>query len=213
MFCHACGQGHQHPKLKLRVLVEDLVESLIELDSRVFRTVWGMTVRPGDVVRDYLDGRRIVYINPFKYALVAVTLAFVVLPWVGTALGLEDGTKTADGFEWQKLLNLMALPLTATTMFIVFIRRGRSWVEHLVIVLFALGHTFVLQTILGSLFMLVAPQWSAVMTIIPIAWLAWSARKSLDVHWAWALAGAVLSFGGVLLLVPWLKSLIAPATG
>lgn len=208
VFCHACGQGHRYPKLQLRVLLEDLVESLVELDSRVFRTVWGMTVRPGRVVCDYLDGRRIVYINPFKYALVAVTLAYVVLPWVSTALGLGDTTKTADGFEWEKLLNLVALPLTATTMFGVFHRRGRSWVEHLVITLFALGHTFLIQTLLGSLLMLVAPDWSVAMAVVPVLWLAWSSREALNTNWAWALAGSTISFGGVVLLVPWIKSLL-----
>lgn len=183
-------------------MVGDVVEGLVELDSRVFRTLWGLTVRPGRVTREYLDGRRIVYINPFKYALVAVTLAFVVLPWLELQLGLREASESAEAVEWGKLVNVIALPITAGVMSLLFWEKRLRYIEHLVLVLYAHGHTFVLQTVLGMAMLLVLPEWSIVMVVVPYWWLGWTARDVMGAGWISSMLRSAVAFTVVLFGLP-----------
>lgn len=211
LYCHACGQGHRYPRLRLRAMVGDVVEGLVELDSRVLRTAWGLTVRPGRVAREYLDGRRIVYINPFKYALVAVTLAYVIIPWVAAKVGLAGAGSNLDGPQWARLLNIFALPITATAMALLFWTHRLRWIEHLVVVLYVHGHTFVLQTVLGVALLLVAPEWSVLLIAIPVGWLGWTAHEVTGAGWISSMVRSGLAFGAVILLVYLLRSVVMGA--
>jgi hypothetical protein len=50
----------------------------LELDSRLWRTVIPLLVRPGQLTRDYLEGRRARYMPPFRMYLVLSVVFFVV---------------------------------------------------------------------------------------------------------------------------------------
>jgi len=51
---------------------------LLELDSRLWRTVVPLLIRPGQLTRDYLEGRRARYMPPFRTYLVLSVVFFVV---------------------------------------------------------------------------------------------------------------------------------------
>ncbi len=197
VYCHSCGQGHRYPRLRIKALAEDFLDGIVNLDSRVVRTVWGLTIDPGRVVREYLDGRRVIYINPFKYALFTVTVAFVVVPWLSALPSFAPvipQTNTSLLPEWAKLLNVAALPLQALLMQLLFWRHGLRWIEHFVLVMFALGHTFLLQTLLATPALLLG-DWASVGTaLVPIVWMGWSARGVMGTGWASSLARAFISF-------------------
>ncbi len=204
MYCHACGQGHRYPRLRIGALVEDVIESIVSLDSRIFRTVWGLTVRPGAVVREYLDGRRIVYIHPFKYMLGTVTLAFIVVPWLTELLAVAETGAQADSevsLVWAKLFNVAALPLQALLLWLLFWRHRLRWVEHFVLVLFAIGHTFLVQTLLNPLALLAGTTGAVVVSLVPIVWLGWTARGTMGSGWISSLARALLAFVVIQLLL------------
>ncbi len=206
LYCHACGQGHQYPRLRARALVEDFFEGLIELDSRIFRTVWGLTTRPGELVRDYLRGRRIVYINPFKYALVSVTIAHVVIPWVVPGLTSSAGP-TSELLEWGKWLNVAALPVFALLMQLLFRRQRLRWIEHFVLVLYAMGHVYLLEMLLTTLLLPLGESALGAVGLVPIAWLGWTARGAFGTGWLSSLVRALVVFVLIQLLnvgVVWL---------
>lgn len=76
--CHACGQPVKGLMRPLGNVFGDLLDSVFELDTRVFRTVGPLFARPGFLSREYFDGRQIRYVTPFRLFFFLAVLAFFV---------------------------------------------------------------------------------------------------------------------------------------
>ena len=81
--CHDCGQLHRRPRLDVNDLAHDAFDNLVGLDTKVWRTMRDLTLRPGQAALAYVNGHRARYINPLKYLVFAVALLFVVIGIVG----------------------------------------------------------------------------------------------------------------------------------
>ena len=75
-FCHVCGQNSDSHKRSIRHLIWEAIETTFELDGRLFRTVPALFFRPGLLARDYIDGRLVRHVPPFRTFLVAL-LVFI----------------------------------------------------------------------------------------------------------------------------------------
>ena len=73
-FCHVCGQNADTHKRSIRHLIWEAIETTFELDGRLFRTVPALFFRPGTLARDYIDGRIVRHVPPFRTFLVALLL-------------------------------------------------------------------------------------------------------------------------------------------
>jgi len=77
-YCGNCGQRARGRLISLWELVRDAFGDLFELDSRLWRTVVPLVIRPGRLTYDYLQGRRARYMPPFRMYLVLSLLFFLV---------------------------------------------------------------------------------------------------------------------------------------
>ncbi len=77
-YCGNCGQRAQQRLISLWELVRDAFGDLFELDSRLWRTLVPLVIRPGRLTHDYLQGRRARYMPPFRMYLVLSLLFFLV---------------------------------------------------------------------------------------------------------------------------------------
>ncbi len=77
-YCGQCGQRARSRLISLWGLVAEAFGDLFELDSRLWRTIIPLLVRPGQLTRDYLVGRRARYMPPFRSYLVLSLIFFVV---------------------------------------------------------------------------------------------------------------------------------------
>jgi hypothetical protein len=73
-FCHVCGQDSDRHKRSIRHLVFEAMEGMFELDGRLWRTVPALFFRPGRLARDYIEGRIVRHVPPFRMFLVALVL-------------------------------------------------------------------------------------------------------------------------------------------
>jgi len=78
-FCDACGQCAQLRSLSLPTLTHDAIHDLAHLDSRVWRTLRALLLRPGYLTNEFLAGRRTRYLPPFRLYLVLSVIFFVLL--------------------------------------------------------------------------------------------------------------------------------------
>jgi len=93
-YCAQCGQRARDRMISLWELVKEASEILTSLDSRLWRTVTTMLLRPGRLTRDYLLGRRARYIPALRLFL-GLSLLFFFLFSLDTHLevnpdALED---------------------------------------------------------------------------------------------------------------------------
>lgn len=77
-YCGNCGQRAASRLISIWELLKDAFGDLLELDSRLWRTVIPLMIRPGQLTRDYLRGRRARYMPPFRMYLVLSIVFFLV---------------------------------------------------------------------------------------------------------------------------------------
>ncbi len=77
-YCGQCGQRSRNRLISIWQLLQEAFGDLLELDSRLWRTVLPLLTKPGQLTRDYLEGRRARYMPPFRTYLVLSVIFFVV---------------------------------------------------------------------------------------------------------------------------------------
>jgi hypothetical protein len=77
-FCHYCGQPDKNLVRFFPVLLRELLEDFLDLDSRFVRTVKPLLFLPGKLTRDYLDGKRFRYVPPLRLYLFSSIAFFFV---------------------------------------------------------------------------------------------------------------------------------------
>jgi hypothetical protein len=204
-----------HGRLELRTLVEHAFDGLVNLDTRALRTIGELTVAPAKVCRDYLDGRRILYVNPFKYALACFTFAVLVdeaLLYLHGPSDPIDATLTAFELRWGLLINFLAMPLLAAFLWPLFFSAPNRlrWVEHYVVVLFTIGHAGLLQGVLQPVLDQLGAIGSVVYTLIPLVLLSWAAIGVYGTRWWSTIPRVLVAFAAMQAIVLGVIRLLVP---
>lgn len=81
-FCRACGQ-RAHPHRSLPHLAEELLHGVLHFDTKVWRTLPLLALRPGVLTRRYIDGQRTRHVSPLALFLFTVFLMFFAFSFSG----------------------------------------------------------------------------------------------------------------------------------
>lgn len=77
-FCAECGQSGEVHVLSVGDVAHDIVHSVLHVDSRVWRTLHSLLLRPGELSSAFIAGQRQRYLPPFRLYLV-ISVAFFAL--------------------------------------------------------------------------------------------------------------------------------------
>ena len=103
-YCGNCGQRGSSRLISLWELIRDAFGDLFELDSRLWRTLVPLMIRPGRLTHDYLQGRRARYMPPFRMYLVLSLLFFLVAFFdPRETFGIFYEPQTAEELEAERL--------------------------------------------------------------------------------------------------------------
>jgi hypothetical protein len=78
-FCAQCGQRNVRRLVSVRRMMWDVLDDQLSVNSALPRTISGLLLRPGFLTREYVAGRIVRYIAPFRLYLVTSLLFFLVL--------------------------------------------------------------------------------------------------------------------------------------
>lgn len=73
-YCHVCGQEYDRHKRSIFHLIWEAIEGLFHLDGRLSRTLPALFFQPGKLAKDYMEGRLVRHVPPFRTFLVALLL-------------------------------------------------------------------------------------------------------------------------------------------
>ena len=93
-FCYFCGQPDRNFMRFFPALLRDLMEDLLDLDSRFMRTLKPLLFKPGRLTRDYMNGRRFRYAPPMRVYIFSSIIFFLlaaVLSSNSLSIGDRDG--------------------------------------------------------------------------------------------------------------------------
>jgi len=78
-FCPNCSQANSTKKLTLKDFFDEFFASLISYDSRLLKTLTALLTKPGKITRDYVEGKRVSYTNPFRFLLSLSIIYFLMI--------------------------------------------------------------------------------------------------------------------------------------
>ena len=95
-YCPHCGQKAKTKRLRLTEIVNNFIGSFIGGDNKFLRTCLDLICRPGYMVRNYLNGKRVRYYNPLQLYVFMLTLYAVVSYVLGVSDSIIDDMTNLD---------------------------------------------------------------------------------------------------------------------
>ncbi len=80
-YCHDCGQSADDHHRSIGHLLWEAVEGFTHLDGRLAKTLPALLFHPGSLARDYIEGRRMRHVPPFRLFLVSLLMFMFSAEW------------------------------------------------------------------------------------------------------------------------------------
>ncbi|NDV15413.1 DUF3667 domain-containing protein [Muricauda sp. TY007] len=96
-YCPNCSQANSTKKLTLKDFIDEFFSGLINYDSKLLKTLSALLLRPGRITKDYVNGKRITYTNPFRFLLSLAFLYFLMFTYNSNFTNLDQAAKNFDG--------------------------------------------------------------------------------------------------------------------
>lgn len=151
-FCGECGQKAATHRFTIHEWLHEIPHSIFHVDGGFFVTFKNLCLRPGNMIREYLAGRRKSYFSPFLYLLIMCGV-FVVISLLAAdaSRAKPEIVDFASAYNYlltnyyKPIIVAMVLPLALATR-LVFWRAGFNFAEHLVLNAFVIA-----QMIIGDI--------------------------------------------------------------
>ncbi|MDB5270615.1 MAG: hypothetical protein JWP58_3655 [Hymenobacter sp.] len=215
-FCPQCGQAPAH-RLSTAHVLHEVLHVFTHADKGIFAFIPQVLLRPGQLVADYLAGRRKRHFNPFQFLL--LTVGFVTL--LGVKLHYYDTLGEGVVAQMQRHGRLSAgqlarveayfhaigaffnvwwlvlLPLQALLTWAVYRRRGLNYAESVLVqVVVGCAFQLILLLALPTIMLLTVRQpglsTALLQGSIIVGYLTAIGRRGLGLGWGGALGRAVL---------------------
>tara|TARA_R110000868_G_scaffold304437_9_gene565091 strand:- start:6764 stop:7504 length:741 start_codon:yes stop_codon:yes gene_type:complete len=167
-FCSHCGQNSKVDRINFSNFVNELSESVFQINKGFFYTLREFFVRPGKSLKEFLDGKRKNHFKPIAYALTLSTLYFLITQitdqntwiddlisgWMNGVNGENPDTHVPKLLTWLSknyaYSTLLLLPIFSLASYLSFLKFDKNYLEHIVINSYITGH----QSIFYALFAL-----------------------------------------------------------
>ncbi len=215
-YCSACGQRAATGRLSLREALEQAVQGFTALDRAWPATVVGLARDPGGTAARYVEGHRVAYVTPVRWAAWMVGLYVVAM----NLLELEPVTITTTGASAEEaaaakglaldavrsswsLATLFAIPIVALLQRSLFRRSGRNWAECTAFLLLLTGELYLFSLLLLPLAATEPKLDFAVRGLLALAYFTWGAARFHGERMPLALLKtAALGIASVLAMLP-----------
>ena len=78
-FCPECGQANKGKKITFVSFVYEVFNGLFNFEAKFWNTIIPLLIKPGKVSRDFIEGKRIRYSNPFQFYLTVSVIFFLII--------------------------------------------------------------------------------------------------------------------------------------
>lgn len=89
-YCPNCSQLNSTKKVVLKDFINEFLSGLINYDSKLIRTLYTMILKPGTITKDYINGKRVRYTNPFRFLFSLAFLYFLMFTLTNNFKSFND---------------------------------------------------------------------------------------------------------------------------
>lgn len=90
--CYACGQPRKGLVRHFSSILGDFADTVLNIDSRIFRSIRPLLFQPGLLSQEYFAGRRVRYVSPVRLFVFLSITTFVIAQWA-----MPDWSVSSDG--------------------------------------------------------------------------------------------------------------------
>lgn len=181
-FCHECGQRSSVYKVTFKETFQDLFNGLFTVNAPFIITIKLLFLNPGELFRNFLNGRRKNYYKPVSFFIVTTLLYVIVRSIINynpmTTAGVNvQGEILADAGKYmvKNINNIMFLFVFTLGVFLkLFFFKKNSLAEFIAIAFYAVG----VYTLIGlmSMFFLkyVGPRYKSIPILIFLLYIIYA---------------------------------------
>lgn len=96
VYCPYCSQLNSKKQLSVKDFFAEFLSSILVYDSRLRNTLKDLLFRPGVITRNYVNGQRLKYANPFRFFLSVSIIYFLLQGFIGFFTSSEENLLGLD---------------------------------------------------------------------------------------------------------------------
>lgn len=182
-YCPVCGQKTSVGRISIKLVLHDFFHVFTHVDSGILFLIKEQFIRPGNIVKEYLEGKRKKYFSPFQYLLIGVAISTFFT--VNFDLGADFfGKFTFSGddtgvilqnfvhyvYKFFNIIIFVTVPLLALYSKIFFPKAGFNYAEHLTLNTFVLAQRQVLFIIVVPFLYFYKSVSPEIMRVLNLVW-------------------------------------------
>lgn len=154
-FCGDCGQKSHVHRFTLKHFFHEFFHAFTHADKGIFQLLKLLAVRPGEVAREYVQGKRKKYFNPFTFFLILMSIYVLSSQFFNAkeidatvpanfqripneqarakAIGMFERGMQIRKFTTKhgNIMSMVAIPLIALVFWAMYRRQPFNYAEHL----------------------------------------------------------------------------------
>ncbi len=93
-YCPECGQQLREFQKPFRFLIVDLAGNIFSFDTRLWRSIKSLVIKPGLYTLEYINGRRMRFVPPLRlYVFISFIFFLLLSTYVNREIEISDATK------------------------------------------------------------------------------------------------------------------------
>ena len=164
-YCNNCGQKSNVRKIDFTYLVNEIPDSIFQINRGFLFTLKELFINPGHSIRAFLEGKRKNHFKPLAFIIFTSTLYVVAHYFIGNQTFIDDaisGYKTGgqvasnDVMNWiaknQTYVILILVPIYSLASYLAFLKSKYNYYEHLVLNIYITGQQMFIYFIFSFIF-------------------------------------------------------------
>ena len=217
-FCSHCGQKTKTARLDWRYLKDEVNYTILHFNKGFMFTVKELFTRPGDSIREFLEGKRVHHYKPILlvfvlagingYLSMKLDMKSMMQQYSGgqklNSVMVEEYNKMMHWlFSHYALFEIVMLPLVSVISWISFKKWGYNYIENIIINSFASGQRlmFGLLSLLIYLILPLSSNLMVLMTLTTFGLTIWTYATLYRNHDGAAIFGRIALFIFLLLTI------------
>ncbi len=150
-YCPHCGQERHVKRFEVKTIFHEVTHGIFHWENSILKTLKSLFTKPGNFIKEYLEGKRKSFVKPFSYFLFFQTIYVLIFHWMSSKYFAYINitvTSTSQAAKIEEIQHLVSknvnylnfgLPLIFALVLMLFLkkRRGINYAEALVFSLYS----------------------------------------------------------------------------
>lgn len=184
-YCSNCSQKADTHRFTLKHALHDFFHSFTHIDRGILFLIKELFTRPGYASKEYIEGKRKKYFNPFQYLFLAVAAATFLsvnyhlmgpkadLNSVGTGINTFGLQYNAFIYKYFNVIQLVSVPVIALFSWLFYKKSGYNYAENLVLNTFLGAQRTLMYILIAPFLYIFNRHWYIPISVYYIGWLVY----------------------------------------